>query len=189
MNLDKSCLRQDTSWSTCFSNLEVMKWEQQTNKPLLVGFTLTQTSLLPLARTPSSKLASKESLKEMIRNTFVNMLRVALIHKQQLSFSSYWFLPFTFVYIIQYLSVDMNFFVAPRMNSTANIWGFSVLRIMANTCWQNINSWLLSSGQNPFSSHNITTLLSREVLRIQSKPHSKYCTCICVIICNIKLTF
>ena len=37
---------------------------RNTNKPLLVGFTLTQTSLLPLARTPSSKLASRESLKK-----------------------------------------------------------------------------------------------------------------------------
>lgn len=121
-----------------------------------MGFTLTQTSLLPLARTPSSKLASKESLRKwsevkMIRGKFMNMMSISPTHKSQLFFSAYQFWPFMFVYIIHYLSVDMNFFVAPRTNSTANIWGFSVLRIMANTYWQNINSWLLPSDQTPFS--------------------------------------
>lgn len=159
------------NWS-CFSDLEVMKWEQQTNKPLLVGFTLTQTSLLPLARTPSSKLASKESLiKEMIKNTFCEHAE-SFPSTQMTTFLLYMLIDFCqlSLFTSQYLSVDMNFFVAPRINSTANIWGFSVLRIMANTCWQNIISWLLSSDQNPFSPYNINTLLSREVMRIQSKP-------------------
>ena len=91
---------------TSFSDLEVMKWEnKQTNEPLFVGLTLTQTSLLPLARTPSSKLASKESLKKcsevtMIRGKFVKMLSIFQVHKQQLPFSAYQFLSFMFVCII-----------------------------------------------------------------------------------------
>lgn len=40
-------------------------FEYKYHLPLLVGFIFTQTSLLPLARTPSSKLASNESLKNI----------------------------------------------------------------------------------------------------------------------------
>ena len=42
-------------------------------KPLMVGFILTQTSLLPLARTPSSRLANSESLQENLTssNSFI----------------------------------------------------------------------------------------------------------------------